>query len=168
MAKQITLPDISKIEHVYNLLTSPEKYAQMLADLKEVITTAKEKLGDLDAKDAAIEYLSRAEEKYNSAQAYAAKVSKEVGSKLNDVKTAEAALKAAQEAFEHTKSHAESVIQMQESKLLGEQKSFAEFVKSKEADLASAKAALDSRQSYLTKAEAEVAEQKAKFKKALE
>lgn len=73
---KMSLPSISKIEDVLDLLTDPEKYIQYMTEFKQAYDEAHNALGDLKIKGQADMYLASAVDKYEESQKKALELEK--------------------------------------------------------------------------------------------
>lgn len=64
------LPSISKLEEVLDLLLDPEKYKQYMVEFKDAYDQASARLGDVDTKIKAEQYLAKATQANQDAVAY--------------------------------------------------------------------------------------------------
>jgi hypothetical protein len=168
MARTFQLPSITKLEEVLELLTDPQKYADMLSELKSIYDETQSALGDIAAKGEADAFLAQAAQKHQDAVSYADKVSKDSATVLANVSAAEAVLKQDKEAFDHYKTHSEGVIQIKEKELRSLQAEFANYKSESEKALQIDRDTLASAFSKLRAEQDASAALKAKLQKALE
>jgi chromosome segregation ATPase len=148
---KVALPSITKLEEVLELMTSPEKYKQYLADFKAQYDQVMLVLGVLDTKEKADGYLAHAQNELTRAKQEGQAIVTQAHEKLTavdalavDVANQKAVLsEKIQSGFQKLK-HEEKVVEAKLAALIAAEKVFAETVEAKEADIAARLGKLES------------------------
>lgn len=82
---RISLPDISKVEEVLELITNQDKYVKYMNEIVVAHKAAKEALGDLQTKEQADVYLAQAADRHASAVRHETDAKAALAKAQNDV-----------------------------------------------------------------------------------